>query len=373
MAQLFALVAATSISRRTTRLSDGEYLRILPPVNKDTSTLIDLVEAAYNLDVDADRWLPHVMDAGLPLLDQGLGVGALSFLRPLDGSKVVIHQHYAAAGPEDFAERNMRFTSEGSAEVSQAMTKPGMAVTLTEVAGEEYLEDVARWRKYFDYSQDAFGLTAVDPNGQGVFIIAPLSEVTSLRPSARLRWQMVGAHIAAGHRLRIAVERAVDRGESELPHQAEAMIDANSFRVSDAAGQGQSKSTANVIREAAVRIDRARGKLRKNDPEEALAIWRGLSQGRWTLVDWFDTDGRRYALAVPNPPDLRDPRGLTERENQVVAYATLGDSHKLIAYRLGLSRSTVTKALRSAMRKLGVKTQAQLVAKMKPMPSSETP
>jgi len=340
-------------------------------MDKVSSAIVDLVEAAYDLDVDVERWLPQVMNVGLPSLDQGLGVGALAFLRPLDGSKVVIHQHYVASGPEDFAERNMRFTSGGSAEVSQAMTKPGMVATLTEVAGDEYLEDVARWRRYFDYSQDAFGLTAVDPNGQGVFIITPLAEATRLRPATRLRWQMVGAHIAAGHRLRMAAESALSDSSSDLPYQAEAVIDPKSFRVSDAAGSGKTKSAATAVRDTAVRIDRARGKLRKDDPQEALEIWRGLSRGRWTMVDWFDTDGRRYVLAVPNPPDLKDPRALTERETQVVTYATLGESHKLIAYRLGVSRSTVTKALRSAMRKLGVKTHPQLVAKMSPMPPTD--
>lgn len=82
------------------------------------------------------------------------------------------------------------------------------------------------------------------------------------------------------------------------------------------------------------------------------------------MVEWFDTDDRRYVLAVPNAPRIVDPRGLTERESQVVAYAALGDSHKLIAYRLGISRSRVSNALASAMRKLNVKTQAQLVEKL---------
>jgi len=337
-------------------------------VDQVTSTLIDLVEAAYDLDVEPDNWLQHVMDVGLPLLDQGLGVGALSFTRPLDANKVVIHQQYVASGPQDFPERNMRFTSGGSAEVSQAMTRPGMAMTLTECAGDAYLEDVARWRECFDYSQDAFGVTAVDPSGEGVQIIAPLAEVTNLSPSTRLRWQMVGAHLAAGHRLRIAAEREFAENSPELPCRAEAVVDSKSFRVSDAAGAARLKSTATALREAAVRVDRARGKLRKSDPRAALMTWRGLSRGRWSLVDWFDTDGRRYILAVPNPPSLRDPRGLSERENQVVEFATLGDSHKLIAYRLGIARSTVTNSLRSAMRKLGVATQAQLIAKMSGFP-----
>ena len=33
--------------------------------------------------------------------------------------------------------------------------------------------------------------------------------------------------------------------------------------------------------------------------------------GRYTVVDRFDTDGRRYVVAYENPPNVRDPRGLT--------------------------------------------------------------
>jgi DNA-binding NarL/FixJ family response regulator len=83
------------------------------------------------------------------------------------------------------------------------------------------------------------------------------------------------------------------------------------------------------------------------------------------MVDWFDSDQRRFVLAVPNPPELGDPRGLTERELQVATYAALGESGKLISYRLGMSKSTVSNALDAAMRKLAVKTQPQLAEKMR--------
>ena len=83
------------------------------------------------------------------------------------------------------------------------------------------------------------------------------------------------------------------------------------------------------------------------------------------MVDWFDTDGRRFVLALPNAPDVSDPRGLSEREGQVVAYAVLGQTNKMIAYRLGLSRSRVSMLLRAAMRKLDVQTRTQLVLKMR--------
>ena len=91
----------------------------------------------------------------------------------------------------------------------------------------------------------------------------------------------------------------------------------------------------------------------------------------WSVVDWFDSDGRRYVLALPNPPHVPNPRGLTKREQQVVAFAALGDSHKLIGYRLGLSRSRVTQLLSSSMQKLGVSTQAELVAKLRTLVTAE--
>jgi len=45
----------------------------------------------------------------------------------------------------------------------------------------------------------------------------------------------------------------------------------------------------------------------------------------------------------------------------------MGESYKIIAYRLGVSRPRVTNALRSGMRKLGVTTQAELVARWRPL------
>ena len=76
-------------------------------------------------------------------------------------------------------------------------------------------------------------------------------------------------------------------------------------------------------------------------------------------------------LAVPNAPQISDPRGLNEREHQVVAYAAMGQTNKMIGYRLGLSRSRVSLLLRTAMRKLRVRTRAELVSKVRDFESLE--
>jgi len=177
------------------------------------------------------------------------------------------------------------------------------------------------------------------------------------------RWKMIGAHLAAGHRLRRAVVAEHESGG--LPHNAEAVIDPIKLRLTDAIGDAATTKAAEALREAAVHVDRARGPLRKSDPGAALEMWKSLTDGRWSLVDWFDSDDRRFVLALPNAPEVTDPRGLSERENLVATYTIHGDSGKLIGYRLGISTTSVSTALRGAMRKLGVKTRTQLVERFR--------
>jgi DNA-binding CsgD family transcriptional regulator len=238
-----------------------------------------------------------------------------------------------------------------------------MPKTLSEAAEE----DVGAFNlvmRHFDFAKDGLGMSAFDPDGRGVYLIAPLPQVTSLTKKARERWQMVAAHFGAGYRLRRALHERVSQSATSLPCGAEAVIDPTSFRVTDAEGQAKSGAALEALREAAVQVDRARGRMRDTDPENALKLWKALVRGRWSTVDWFDSDGRRFVLGLPNAPNVSDPRGLTEREMQVVAYVLFGQTNKLIAYNLGLSKGRVSALLRSAMRKLGVQTRAQLVGKL---------
>jgi DNA-binding NarL/FixJ family response regulator len=101
-----------------------------------------------------------------------------------------------------------------------------------------------------------------------------------------------------------------------------------------------------------VRIDAARSE--RDDAEHSVELWRGLVAGRWSLVEHFERDGRRYFLAHKNDPELAPDRRLSPREAQVLAYAELGYSNKLIAYSLGLSSSTVATVLGKARRKVGM-------------------
>jgi DNA-binding CsgD family transcriptional regulator len=81
-------------------------------------------------------------------------------------------------------------------------------------------------------------------------------------------------------------------------------------------------------------------------------LWRGLLAGRWSLVDHFDTDGRRFLLARKNDPDAPAPDALSARQRQVTFYASHGWSNAEIAYALGLAENTVSAHLHQSLKKL---------------------
>lgn len=340
-------------------------------VNQLTETAITMTEAAYDLRVEDADWFRAVMEAGLPLIDHGLGVAGLVGVKPPTPGPIDIVEMHVASGPPDFPMRHMQAMSEFDPAKLHEETVQGNVSTMSEqTAANPWMLEV--WTRHVEYAKDGLGVTAMDPDGHGLHIMAPLPEVTSLSRSTRERWEMLAAHLSAGYRLRRGLkERAVPAGEDTegLPLGADVVIDPNSFKVEAATRAAADAAYADELRDKAVAIDRARGGLRKDDPAEALRIWEALVQGRWSIVDWFDSDERRYVLAIANPPHVSDPRGLSERETQVVTYAQLGESHTMIGYRLGLSRSTITKVLKSAMRKLGVSTQAELVARLRGTPA----
>jgi DNA-binding CsgD family transcriptional regulator len=232
-------------------------------------------------------------------------------------------------------------------------------------------EELDRYRSVVPYSKDVIAITAVDPDGLGIGIVSPSPRSITISGRAKERWQMLGAHVHTALRLRHGLRAG--NNETDLPHGADAVIDPQRFRIVEASGPGKSPSARATLREAALRIDRARGMLRKNDPLEAIELWTALVVGRWSMVDWFDSDQRRYVLAVRNEPHVTDPRGLTERELQVVVYVVFGLTNKMVAYYLGISTSRVSTLLRSAMRKLNVQTRSALIKMFREFESIKAP
>jgi DNA-binding NarL/FixJ family response regulator len=131
-------------------------------------------------------------------------------------------------------------------------------------------------------------------------------------------------------------------------------------RLEHAEQPAQDAEARESLRSGVLALERARGPLRRSNPEQAVRIWQALVAGRWSLLDHFDSDGRRFVVAHRNDAEVPDARGLTHRECQVLAHLALGRSNKMIAYELGLSTSTVAGHLASARAKLRLPSAAAL-------------
>ena len=204
--------------------------------------------------------------------------------------------------------------------------------------------------------EDVVTITSADPTPFGCVVALPTQTPITLHRSTLLQWQRLAAHISAGFRIYRKVGR---RFRGDPSDGAEAILESNGD-IAHATGAATPRSAREALRAAALAADRARGSLRRRAPDEAVEAWRGLVAGRWTLLDHFDGDGRRYFVVHRNDPDAPDPRALTLRERQVAGYVALGHSNKLIAYTLGLSTSSVGVHLNRAVAKLGARTRAEL-------------
>lgn len=204
---------------------------------------------------------------------------------------------------------------------------------------------------------DSFGIVGRNPDGTGI-CFGTTVEVGAVLPAHFLRqWTHVAAHLAAALRLRRSLER-----HATIDLDGESVIDPSRSRVEHAIGPAKSAPALATLRDAVRAVDRARTRrVRREDPLAATELWRGLVAGRWSLIERYDSDGRRFYVAHKNDPRAPELRALSTRERQVVAYAVQGHSNKLIGYELGLSKSTVVNHLTAAQKKLGVESRTELV------------
>jgi DNA-binding NarL/FixJ family response regulator len=114
-----------------------------------------------------------------------------------------------------------------------------------------------------------------------------------------------------------------------------------------------------ALRRTAFVAERARAARGRQSREEVTLLWRDLLMGRWSIVDRFESNERRFILARRGDARTLHTK-LTVRERQVVCFAALGCSNKSIAEELHVSESTVSEHLSAALTKLGVRSRVEL-------------
>ncbi|CAN5437553.1 hypothetical protein BH09MYX1_BH09MYX1_16080 [soil metagenome] len=315
--------------------------------------IIGAIEAAYDDAADDSAWLERLARVVDPAFGAGLAPTTAFFfdVRP---TPTAHFRAFASVGSTPYTRDQFekQQTKATPAELRKAY-ECEMLTLLSRVVGEQRSTESIRHSGMVDTpSVDSLGLRANVTPDTGVIV------TTLVPPGFRIRhrtlWVRLAAHIGSGLRLR----KARRKGVNARPDDAAAIL-TPSGKLEHGTSAIQAARTD--LSQAAKAIDRARGKLRRFDPDEASSLWRAMVRSEWSLVDWFDHDGKRFLLAHDNRIAPRPSPKLTPREHQAVACAAMGHSNKLIAYDLGLAAGTVSVLLTRAAAKLGVSTRPALI------------
>ncbi len=335
--------------------------RRVPSGDVDPVAILESAYRAEEGDDDDTAWLTRIVELARPALDEGLGAAGF-FYDVSNPNDMRVWAPVLLGTPPGAMEALYALNASAPTDLARQLYRPtAMSATLSERfgIGRRVLDEPLHRELLAPLGVlDFVSVSATDPSGAGCLIGAPLPSLAHVTRRDAALWNRIAAHIAAGSRLRRV--RATARS-TDIPPAAEAIL-SPSGRIEHAEEVAKSRDAREALQAATRDMDRARGRLRRSDPAEALGIWTALVSGRWTLVDHFDHDGRRYVVARKNDPDVTPSADiLTRRERQVVSYAAMGQSNKLIAYTLGLSASTIAMHLSNAAAKLGVKSRVALI------------
>lgn len=319
--------------------------------------ILDCLAACYRLDLDGAEYVRHVVEQAAPALDRGLGVIAYTY-DARDRERPAI-DHFATSKRFDPRWLPPYYAAVVAAGHDGPPYPTGFRAWQHLPCGQA--SAIAKMRRFIPLfahlggSRDTFAVNALDASGRGLWLGAPLPSVDR-EPEERVTlFTRLAAHLTSAIRLRRTV------GASK-PRPA-AILSPNGALLHAEEGEGVVDARED-LRQATVAFDQARTRTMREDVELATRRWRPLVLSRWSLLDDFDSDGRRFVVAVDNGPPTRPPRrDLSEREHQVLTQAHMGHSIKVIAYELGLSASTVRVLLHRAAKKLGASSRREAIAR----------
>jgi len=319
--------------------------------------LLSLLEDAYRLEQSESEWYRSLAARAAHIVPGEWGAMAYSFDASAPEAGVRIDAWGAASVSDSFVEGTLHLNRATTPEEAIRFYHHGVLCgTVSEMIGQggQSLETNPTYANAMlaRGHGDTFGLTASSPSHRGMVINAPLSRPTSLNPRAKLAWRQAGVHLHAAFRLRESVRSLVATPEAVVePGRG----------VVHSEGVAKGSLARERLHDAARAVDSARSRSGPSDAADALEMWRGLVSGRWTLIETFESDGRRYFLAYPNEITPENPRSLTPRERAVVGHIVQGDSNKWIAYQLGIKPPTVARHLTSGLRKIGLRHRHELI------------
>ncbi len=324
---------------------------------------LSTIESAYRIDLPMEEWLDRLGESVLGLLGGGEGLVSFEFDAAEDDAPVDLGPlRLAGDASPRLWERSRVFHRQMSGSAYRLLF-PDSSRHSINCPITRHLRclglDPARFPPLVDLLSDLgvpelWSLWAVVNGERGVGLVRamPDPERSPTRPSEW--WQRLGTHIAAGYRVRLSLAGAD-------PLEAAAGVfrpDGTPLSVADTE-PARIDTWSRIVRS----IDRARADDYRTGDDTVLDLWSGVIDGRWSLHDHVDTDGKRYVILVETDGTPPAQRGrLTSRELHVCQRAARGLTNKEIAYDLNVSLSSVATYLRRALEKLGIADRSELQA-----------
>jgi DNA-binding CsgD family transcriptional regulator len=337
--------------------------RLVPaPDRKSSHTWGRLVRTGYRMAIEGSSegdWIEEIAREFHPLMARGLGLAAFSFRSGRNtltfGSSVCVG--FAQESFEALGRANKALTPSDI----QAEVTGDPVFFYSERAGRSHRTYLSRAviRVVSEHGMvDRLTVRVETPHGTsrwGVSFMAPLPFLGKRDRREQTMLERVAAHLAAAWRLRAALGGKTN----SIDAKTESVFDSHG-RLLHAEPEAQGRRERALLLDAVKRLRQSeRGERAR--PEEAMELWQALVDGRWSLLAHTESDGKKLLLARRNEPRSQPWPDLSPRERHVAAYCALGHSTKLIAYELGVARSTVASLLSKAIRKLGLQSREDLV------------
>jgi DNA-binding CsgD family transcriptional regulator len=191
-------------------------------------------------------------------------------------------------------------------------------------------------------ARDALCVAACERPGAGVLLWFPLVARAALPRSTARRWEVIGKNL-----LQAVLARSGGTLQTDVSGD---MLD----------GEGRDSEappdSAHLV--AGVRAKVVERTTPVLSDVDASSFRRELLRGEWSLLDHFDSDGKRYFTWARAGGHADRRRSLTKRERDVLERVAMGQSDRSIGMELRCSSSTVATHRLRAMSKLGLRSRA---------------
>jgi DNA-binding CsgD family transcriptional regulator len=320
----------------------------------------DVLESVYDLDRSDHEWMRRITSRLDAYMGGGFGtVGSLfeigeSVQMPVVSSHEIedrqfsAYQNFIAAGDD------------GKVDLSRfARIYPQRGMQTSDVGLFTVSANAAR-PKVWEFFQHEYGGQGVDASvltatvdDAFISFSAAQTELSVVDARARKRWVALQRHVTAVLKLR----RQLRRVEFDEEDAAWFDPDGDCLDRGPCADAGVRQRLRHLVRAR----DRNRCERTQHQRVEIQDYWSNVLAGKWALLDRFDSDGKRFVIAVPIHRAGDRLRGLSKRQREVVELLGDGLSNKAIAYELGISTTSVGSHLNNIYAKLGVQDRTSAV------------